>query len=176
MNKLMAIFDGMNTDDNISMSGHAFNTSIDIKNLETGEIIFKGLKNKVIISGSGLVARKLFDISNPEVSPSYNTIFGNSMYTPDVDSHDQETLNGTKATKEEPKVVLFCCGIDGCGTENSQVYPVDYTKWITPENMIPGYFFSLNSMSLKLLYPSSSSLSCSSSNNFLLNIKLPPFR
>lgn len=137
MDKLMAVFDGMDTSDKASLSGHAFDTSIDIKNLETGEIIFKGLKNKVIISGSGLVARKLFDISNPEISPSYNTIFGDSMYTPDVDSHNQESLNGTTATKEEPKVVLFCCGIDGCGSENSQVYPVDYTKWIAPENMIP---------------------------------------
>lgn len=126
MSKLMAVFDGLDSRDNASLSGHAFDTSIDIKNLETGEIIFKGLKNKVIISGSGLIARKLFNISNEEISPSYNTVFGDSMYTPDSTPVDPD-----------PRVVLFCCGIDGCGSENSQVYPVDYTKWIAPENMIP---------------------------------------
>ena len=137
MDKLMAIFDNMDTSDAASLSKRTFNTSIDIKNLETGEIIFKGLKNKVIISGSGLLARKLFDISSREVSPSYNSIFAGSMYTPDTDPTDQGIVNGTRATKDEPKVVLFCCGIDGCGNENSQLYPVDYTKWISPENLVP---------------------------------------
>lgn len=126
MNKLMAVFDGLDSSDNASLSGHAFDTSIDIKNLETGEVIFKGLKNKVIIPGSGLIARKLFNISNNEISPSYNTIFGSHMYTP-----------STIPSNPDHRVVLFCCGIDGCGSENSQVYPVDYTKCITPDNMIP---------------------------------------
>lgn len=135
MNKLMAFYDGFNAVDSAKLS--AFDTSIDIKNLETGEIIFKNLKNKVIIPGSGLIARKLFDI-NPdhvEVTPSYNDAFNTSMHTPATDT----AVSGinTMATKDNHKILLFCCGIDGCGTENSQVYPVDYRKWIAPEDLVP---------------------------------------
>lgn len=137
MDKLMAMYDSFDSTDNANV-GHTFNTSIDIKNLETGEVIFKGLKNKVIIPGSGLIARKLFDIYTPEVTPSYNSVFGESMYTPVTeDRGDEVELNGTRATKDNPKVLLFCCGIDGCGSENSQVYPVDYRKWIDPKDMVP---------------------------------------
>ena len=135
MDKLMAFYDGFNANDTAKVS--AFDTSIDIRNLETGEIIFKNLKNKVIISGSGLIARKLFDINpdHTEVTPSYNTAIGTSMYTPSTDI-PPANIN-TVATKDNHKILLFCCGIDGCGTENSQVYPVDYRKWIAPENLVP---------------------------------------
>lgn len=138
MDKKLVIYDDCNAMDNARVSASsftAFNTSIDIKNLETGEIIFKGLKNKVIIPGSGLIARKLFDIATPEITPSYNTAFGAAMYTPESDTPPSEP--DSIATKDDHKILLFCCGIDGCGSENSQVYPVDYTKWMAPENMIP---------------------------------------
>lgn len=138
MDKKLVIYDDCNAMDNARVGASsftAFNTSIDIKNLETGEIIFKGLKNKVIIPGSGLIARKLFDISTPEITPSYNTAFGAAMYTPESDTPPSEP--DSIATKDDHKILLFCCGIDGCGSENSQVYPVDYTKWMAPENMIP---------------------------------------
>ena len=134
MDKVMALYDGLNVKDEVL---HTFNTSIDIKNLETGEIIFKGLKNKVIIPGSGLIARKLFDISNEEVTKSYNAAFGDAMYTPASDDYPTSIDPVTLATKDDHKVLLFCCGIDGCGTENSQVYPVDYRRWIAPEDLIP---------------------------------------
>lgn len=134
MSKTMVVYDGFDTKDSIHRT---FNTSIDIKNLETGEIIFKGLKNKVIIPGSGLLARKLFDILNPEITPSYNEAFGEAMYTPAIDDAPTTIEANTVATKDDPRVLLFCCGIDGCGTENSQVYPVDYKMWISPSNMIP---------------------------------------
>lgn len=135
MNKLVALYDGFDTKEKVEYT--AFNTSIDIKNLETGEIIFKGLKNKVIIPGSGLIARKLFDLNNPEITPSYNEAFGSSMYTPSTDSYPTIKDPKTIATKDEHKILLFCCGIDGCGSENSQVYPVDYRKWLNPTDMIP---------------------------------------
>lgn len=141
MDKRMVIYDSTHTDDVASIGNSsytAFNTSIDIKNLETGEIIFKGLKNKVILPGSGLIARKLFDISSDEVTPSYNEAFGSDMYTPEVDTIPD--LPETTATKENHKVLLFCCGIDGCGSQNSEVYPVDYKKWIAPDDMIPFRF------------------------------------
>lgn len=135
MNRLMALYDGLEAKDKLDFT--AFNTSIDIRNLETGEMIFKGLKNKVIIPGSGLIARKLFDIGTPEVTPSYNEAFGPAMHTPGTDEAPTSIDPKTTATANEHKVLLFCCGIDGCGSENSQVYPVDYRKWINPSDMIP---------------------------------------
>lgn len=155
-NKLMAIYDGLDSKDKIDFA--TFNTSIDIKCIETGETLFKGLKNKVIIPGSGLIARKLFDIDSDEVTPSYNEAFGTAMYTPETGFTCDEAnkkitdINAgitnenlkikaidakTVATKDNHKVLLYCIGIDGCGTESSQVYPVDYRKWLAPENMIP---------------------------------------
>lgn len=133
--KLIAAYDGLDTSDTASLS--AFNTSIDIRNLETGEIIFKGLKNKVILPGSGFIARHLFDLPNStEISPSYNKAI-TGMYTPTKDDFPETIDPGTEATKDQPRVLLFCCGIDGCGSENSQVYPVDYRKWIQPEDLVP---------------------------------------
>lgn len=129
-------FDGFNPYDEAKIS--AFDTSIDIRNLETGEIIFKGLKNKVILPGSGMIAHKLFDIDTPEVTPSYNEVFGDAMHTPTNDNYptDFPSLR-TRATYQDHKVLLFCCGLDGCGTENSQVYPVDYRHWLAPKDMVP---------------------------------------
>ena len=133
MNKIIPLYDAFNPKDFT-----AFDTSIDIKNLETGEIIFKGLKNKVIISGSSIIARKLFDVTDSEVIPNYNTSI-TGLYTPTTDIQTGVIGIGasTKATKDNPKVLLFCCGTNGCGTENSQVYPVEYTKWIDTDELVP---------------------------------------
>lgn len=119
MDKKKVLYDGISPTDFT-----AFNTSIDVRNLETGEIIFKGLKNKVIISGSSIIARKLFDISSEDPIPNYNTAI-TGLYTPEIGEIG------------DSKVVLFCCGMDGCGSENSQVYPVDYKKWIDPNSLVP---------------------------------------
>ena len=135
MDKIKLLYDGLSVNDKEIL--HTFNTSIDIKCIETGEYIFKGLKNKVIIPGSGLIARKLFDISTDEITKSYNEAFGDAMYTPATDEYPTSIDPVTLATKDDHKILLFCCGIDGCGTENSQVYPVDYRKWIAPEDLIP---------------------------------------
>lgn len=137
--KRMAIYDGLDTQDAASLQ-RTFRTSIDVKNLETGEYIFKGLKNKVIVSGSGFIGRHLFDLMEEEVTPSYNTVFGEAMYTPETDEPPVDIDAHTLATKDNEKVLLFCVGIDGCGSENSQVYPVDYRKWIAPDNLIPFRF------------------------------------
>lgn len=150
MNKILPIYDGINSHDNARLT--AFDTSIDVKNIETGEYIFKGLKNKVIIPGSGFIARKLFNIIGDEVTPSYNEACGDyniSMYTPAIDTPPSNSSDA-KATKDNQKVLLFCCGIDGCGSENSQVYPVDYTKWISPENLVPFRITSGNDLSSTL--------------------------
>lgn len=156
MDKLIALYDGLNNKDEINLA--AFDTSIDIKNLETGEVIFKGLKNKVILPGSGLIARKLFDLGSDseEVTPSYNTAI-QGMYTPDFDEDQTDETVVRKVDKKtnasadkdnfmnNHKILLYCVGIDGCGTENSQVYPVDYRKWLRPQDMVPFRFQPVNS-------------------------------
>lgn len=134
-NKSMTVYDGLDTTDSVNYS--TFKTSIDVRNLETGEIIFKGLKNKVIVPGSGFIARKMFDVGDEEITPTYNEAFGSSMYTPTTTASPTVIDPETAATSSNHKVLLFCCGIDGCGTQNSQVYPVDYKKWIAPTDMVP---------------------------------------
>lgn len=135
MNKKIVAYDGLRTEDVVDiLSSSSLKTSIDIRDPESGKILFKGLKNKVIVPGSGLIARKLFDIYSDEITPTYNDRLG--IITPE----GEETHNidpRTNATQDNPKILLFCLGLDGCGTENSQVYPVDYTKWIAPDMMIP---------------------------------------
>lgn len=136
-------YDGLDTTDCLNYS--TFKTSIDIKNSETGEIIFKGLKNKVIIPGSGLIGRKLFDLAGyeGEITPTYNEkISGMINPVPGQDKCRIPTNNdinfvNTIATENNHKVLLFCCGVDGCGSQNSQVYPVDYRKWIDPNDLVP---------------------------------------
>lgn len=98
-------------------------THIEFRNSFTGELIFEGT-NKVILPGAAFIARKLFNLNVPEVTPSYNTALNldNTVYT----------------TPDAPeKVFLFCVGIDGCGRENSQVWAEDYGKWIMPESLVP---------------------------------------
>lgn len=145
MNKKLVAYDSLNNRDLIDILSSSLRTSIDIRDPETGNIIFKGLHNKVIISGSGLIARKLFDLPGSEITPSYNDKLG--ITTPEgtptqtIDAH-------TNATQDDPKILLFCLGLDGCGTENSQVYPVDYTKWIATDMLIPfRYPLSTNDLS-----------------------------
>ena len=94
-----------------------------LTNPATGKAIFK--KNKIILPGSILAATSLFDVESPVITPSYNTALGldNSVST---------------SQPEAPvKVCLFAVGTDGCGSESSQVYDVDYTKWIKPEALVP---------------------------------------
>lgn len=102
------------------------NSNITIKN-ELGEVLFEKLHNKVIIPGAGFTARCHFDIDTEEITPSYNAALG-------LDHSVSETAAENGASE---KVYLFAVGIDGGGTEPSQKYPVDYTKWTAPENLVP---------------------------------------
>jgi hypothetical protein len=98
-------------------------TNIEIYVDGTDELLFKGT-NKVLISGSAFTAMKHFDIV-----PSIKT----NTYNSALSLENTVTTNPTTTEK----VILFAVGTDGCGTENSQVYPVDYTKWIKPEALVP---------------------------------------
>ena len=131
MDNVLLMYEGLNAKDSAHIS--AFDTKIDIRDLETGEIIFKGLKNKVILPGSGFIARHLFDIDKEEVTPTYNSVLKLDEVTTERDA----TVEWTKADKDNHKILLFCVGIGGCGTENSQVFPVDYKMWIKPEEIVP---------------------------------------
>lgn len=95
----------------------------------TDELIWEG-SNKVILPGAGFIARGLFDLSNKEITPSYNTALGldNTLY---VDPLSTE------------RTYLFCVGTDGCGTENSQVYTENYAKWIMPTSLVPFQYRAL---------------------------------
>lgn len=101
----------------------------------TGKLLFEGIhrtptregNNKVIVPGSITAARKFFPGLKPTiVTPSYNDALG-------LDNSQAIT------TTEEINcgIYLFAIGTDGCGAENSQVYDVDYTKWISPSALVP---------------------------------------
>ena len=82
------------------------------------------LHNKIILPGAGFTARSHFDLPRNEITPSYNTALGL-----------ENTVIETPDSLE--KVFLFCVGTDGCGRENSDVFDVNYAKWITPDALIP---------------------------------------
>lgn len=121
MSKVMYIQDGIKTADNANIQG----TSIKIVESETGIVLFENLHNKVVTAGSIFTASKHFNIAAPVALPTYNSVLGleNSV---------------TQATPDElTRVCLFAIGTDGCGVENSQVYPVNAASWITPNALIP---------------------------------------
>lgn len=134
-NKKIVLFDGCESKkENISFNrGNGLYTDIDVVCHETGELLFRG-HNKVIISGSEVLARELFDISADPITPTYNTDL--ALVTPAVDTASTKATN-TKATKDHPKILLFCVGVGGCGEASSQVYTVDYRKRIDPADMVP---------------------------------------
>lgn len=103
-------------------------TDIKLYNHETGELIFEG-SNKVIVSGSAFTAAKHFNIKPPILTPSYNQILK-------LDNTVNEPYNG-EGIRPDEIINLFAVGIGGCGIEQSQIYPVDYTKWISPEQLVP---------------------------------------
>ena len=140
MNKRITAYDFNNTKDSHKLIRPGFHsnprTHIIIRNPETGEILFEG-SNKVVGAGGDMVARKIFDIdlaANPIHMPSYN----DELDLPDPGMEDPDVVYDYTSAKEgDPKVLLFAIGTDGCGTEGSQIYAVDYNSRIAPEALIP---------------------------------------
>ena len=123
--KKVVLFDSKKTrEDNMSYR----TTDIQVYIEGTDELIFRG-KNKVIVGGSAFTAAKHFNLRPNVFTPSYNTVLG-------LENSVNEPYTGEGIRKEE-QVYLFAVGIDGCGEENSQVFNVDYTKWIAPEHLVP---------------------------------------
>ena len=105
-------------------------TSIDIKCHETGEVLFKSGRNKVIVSGSAFTAAKHFNITPDSLTTSYNNVLG-------LDNTVNEPSSEGPGIRRGEQVFLFAMGTDGCGTQPSQVAEVDYGKWIAPADLIP---------------------------------------
>lgn len=130
MNKNLTLYDRNSNSDSIIK-----NTDITIYVAGTNTVLFRG-HNKVIVPGSYYTAAKHFGINPPVKLPSYNTALGLDGIQSLTDKEERDAL-----------VVLFAVGIDGCGPESSQVYDVDYTKWIAPESLIPfRYVFDDNDL------------------------------
>ncbi|MDD3122062.1 MAG: hypothetical protein PHC62_00940 [Candidatus Izemoplasmatales bacterium] len=110
---------------------------VQIYSKQTGKLLFEGIHhnddlidegdNKVIVPGSILAARKFFPNLVPNIiTPSYNDTLG------------LDSIQSLTTTEEiNSSICLFAVGTDGCGIENSQVYDVDYTKWINPSSLVP---------------------------------------
>lgn len=88
--------------------------------------LFEKRENKVICDGSMFTAMKHFDMLPPVNLPTYNTALNLENIVPLTAQEQMDCL-----------VCLFCVGISGCGPESSQVYDVDYTKWIDPDDLVP---------------------------------------
>ncbi len=116
---------------------NGLNTRIIFRNHYTGSVLFE-TKNKLILPGSGLIAHKIFDIvgdPEDEITPTYDSKISNFINAGD---NQPSSINyNTRATKNNHKVLLFCLGTDGCGSEASQVFSVNYKKWCDPSNLVP---------------------------------------
>lgn len=88
--------------------------------------LFEKRENKVICDGSMFTASKHFDILPPVTLPTYNIALNLENIVPLTSQEQIDAL-----------VCLFCVGTSGCGPEPSQVYDVDYTKWIDPDDLVP---------------------------------------
>ena len=121
--------------DNASFAQHE--GRVLIKDPVTKVVLFEGW-NKVILPGSFFTMRKHFpDIKVPVKLPTYNEVL-------DLDN----TIALTEREKADEQVFLFAMGTDGCGPEGSQVYDVDYTKWIDKDHLVPfRYCISDNDLS-----------------------------
>lgn len=110
--------------DSVKQTDRHHMSLITIKN-ELGEVLHRGLHNKVIVSGSAFTMMKHYNLDVPTRTPSYNQKLGleNSIY----EEYDQPGV------RRDEIVCLFAVGIGGCGNEQHQVYPVNYAKWIQPD-------------------------------------------
>lgn len=122
--KIKLLFDNNKSKDNCTFN----RTDVMIRDEDTGELIFRN-SNKVLVAGSAFTAAKHFNITPSISTPSYNTKLG-------LENTVNEPFVGAGIRREE-QVFLFAVGLGGCGQEASQVYDVDYTKWIKPEDLVP---------------------------------------
>lgn len=94
---------------------------------DTGKVLGE-YHNKIVITGSNLSASTAFGLDLPTFLPNYNNELNldNTL--------DYSTPEGK--AKNNPFVCLFCIGDSGCGTSAKDVFTVNYTDRIEPENDI----------------------------------------
>lgn len=85
--------------------------------------------NKIVVAGSAFIASKFINRSPKIWTPTYNDYLNLENNNPVVEQKG--------GLVREEQVVLFAMGDTGCGHETSQVYPVNYKSWISPEKVIP---------------------------------------
>ena len=127
MKKIINLNDKISQEDALLMSAIDFSkpkgTQVIINNANTGEVLWDG-HNKTLIAGSQFIATTLWGIDPIVKLPNYNT---------ELDIDNIEHSAGDPGFL----ISLFCVGISGCGSQNSQVYPVSYTNRIPPTSLVP---------------------------------------
>lgn len=101
-------------------------TDVSIRDSRTGKEYFRG-PNSVIVPGALLTAKAHFPrLTLPVKLPSYNSLLN-------LDN----TTTEEQPTDQPRQIWLFAAGTDGCNKEASQINPIDRTKWIPKEALIP---------------------------------------
>ena len=115
--KHLTFFDSQQNRDEANIHKSFLRGEVIFKSIDTGEVLLT-THNRVVIAGSQFIAEKCFNLPELVHLPTYNESL-----------ELENSLNGA-TPGNIPKICLFCCGTNGCGTENSQVFPVRYTKRI----------------------------------------------
>lgn len=124
--KHISLFDSQKSEEKANLHKTWARGEVIFKELGTDNVLLT-LHNKVVIAGSQFVAQKCFDLPELVHLPTYNE-----------DLALENSVEHGTIPKNIPKICLFCCGTKGCGAENSQVYPVNYTKRIAPDaDLVP---------------------------------------
>lgn len=129
MNKQKLLFDKSATKDDSLKVKRKKGGYVTIMNHETGEVIFKEDPNMITTAGSAFAAAKIWKVSPDVWTPTYNNYLG-------LDKTVNEPYPNP-GVRDEERVFLFAVGIDGCGSEPSQVYTIDPSKWISTSNLVP---------------------------------------
>lgn len=119
---------------------HVGDTEIIFHELGTKNVLAKQT-NRVVLAGSQFTAMKHFNLPELIALPTYNQDL----------SLDNSIAHGT-TPDNVPKFCLFGCGIGGCGTENSQVYPEKHVDRINPLTHLVPFRYQLpnNDLSAEL--------------------------
>lgn len=148
MDRKLFLNDKISQKDKIEVTDHNYSTiksSIKIINDEAGEVIFEDLHNKTVIAGSALLAMKMFNLDRGFLNntPTYNEIlglddnaaFGSYPSTAIYDNNGNQVAAFPDETQR--KIIGFCVGQGGCGTDISDVFDVKYASWIVPDALVP---------------------------------------
>lgn len=105
--------------------GGQIGSKIKIVDPETGEVKWEG-HNKVVISGAVFNAMLPFGLPNNNNMTTYN----------DELNLDNSVDHGFEV-ENSPVVCLFCVDDSGCGSTPKDVFTVNFTDRIEPENIFP---------------------------------------